>query len=769
MIIQPANIEIVSQQIAALTSDRKVVEQQLQRLISALEVGTVIEAQLDTRQIRGVETTVLLIDDIPIAIKEEQIKQIDSRSDQVLKLKVQSLSRQRIELKIIPSPGSRPADVIPVAENINAAEVPAKPNQTSLLELINQLNPDNTAKQTNPAQTQWDKQVQQPSTPDANPIVQGSQHLQGEHREAQVQKLTSSPDNPLATGLSANNIKNESTQAAITSTGRQTVSQQNSNAAEQTPGKAPVIQSNETAKLTIKTDITTTVSARTEQAATPAQQVQTTVNFQGKSQADSGIRIDTPGGESTIQITQQPLLPASGTEQKITDSSTAVLPSSVPFNLTKQDGAETTVTIKQPQLSAYKQEAIAGNVIEQDISGSYQKSVQAELGLNQGEASQAQPDTNKQASITSDNRYALPELKLNISLPDAQQFPILAQAVQQAAIQLQSSPTGMTDQLNRLLNQLERLNTVQSTNKRELRSESGQVLNKATEDLKRGLKDLQRYIPEAKQLTNGPKLTKAFRQSGIFFEQKQQVNQQQQSSHAKPSIHHDLKANLQRLISASLYHIAKISTTYQSASQTTGTGTTTTAQQATGAIATKLTPKTDLITRVKQRLQGVSNQAVSADLPRQIERLLRQILTQSNEAMNRTKLNQLGNLRPDTAPPQWFFEIPVMNQQRVEPVQIFIRREDEQQKPGQEKTWSLVLQFNIQQLGRIRAILKWYNESVNIQFIAEHQPTKELINQELDFIRAIVKEHQVSLDELTVQQQALKDIHYQFSEVTNSG
>lgn len=350
------------------------------------------------------------------------------------------------------------------------------------------------------------------------------------------------------------------------------------------------------------------------------------------------------------------------------------------------------------------------------------------------------------------------QVETSIQLPDRVQFPVLNEAVIQASQRLAGRQATMSDSLQNLLQQLNKLQDWSSANKRYLRSSQGQALNKASVDTIGGLKELQRYVADPKQLETSQGVKKALQQSGIFAEQKR-IKHNPQLNTRQANLHNDTKVNLQRIVTATLYHMAKLSNFTTTADIPTNTVTTTP--------ASLLSPKSktavpnDLVRMIKERLNAYGEQRLPAELPKRLMQLLQQVLNQSNQALQRTELSQLGNLRSDSQSPQWFFELPIWTGKDTDNLELLMRRESNQIDRDIKHSWSLMLQFDMQSLGKIRAVVKWHDGQTSLLFLANKPETYELLQQEMTTMRERAGNRNIKLQDLEVQHTELRDIRFE--------
>ncbi|MCP4273167.1 MAG: hypothetical protein GY781_14625, partial [Gammaproteobacteria bacterium] len=385
------------------------------------------------------------------------------------------------------------------------------------------------------------------------------------------------------------------------------------------------------------------------------------------------------------------------------------------------------------------------------------------------------------------------KLKIPVTMPDNQKFPLLSEKMHTAFQRLLPAQQGNGKSINNLFLQLQRLNQWTSDLKASGRTTNASHPGKLAADLKESLRDLFRYINHKDNLKTGKSIEKALRQSGTLLErrvnaQQQAAKQGGQKSSNELTLHKDVKANLNRVLATTLYNLAKITaSSTASSSTTTGTatgntstgaagsttGTTTMPNQAgqtrqlTGGTSTN---DNNLIQSIRKRLQSYRGIKSNPNVMPELERITREVLKNVQSALLRSQLGQLTNLRPESAPQQWLFELPVMNNKEVDTFLIqFAEQENKEEEDTGKKGWSLILQFDIAPLGKIRAMLIWQKEKIKVRFLAEQHTTAELVSHELDYFQNVLGKQGLSFEELTVEQSFLDDIDIQFSRGNSNG
>ncbi len=755
----PVNLEISPLKAIALSQDQLASLKAVQQLLNSLVPGQVVEAQLVVEEINNRTNAVLIIQDTRLVLGNDQLDAVRPDADNKLMLQVVAISGEQLQVEVIRDSAAQNAPLSRSPELVS--DIQAVPERlidtTKLIALIQQVNPDfNSSSETTQALMNYIQSGAPSST--QTPVVSSASAGTTDGAKPSVAGEASRSNTANTITATATNIdpkvsiSQSHTEKNPSGANQQVASQSNQPAALNTLSSQLGKVLSEPNSPGIHGQQPITAKSDNSQSITSDRMVQTTsatpsdgAILSPKNAADNSPNSSVAGSDSG-QKSMNPTASGAGSmpiemEQQPNSAQRNTVP------------ADATVSDEVDLLTSNKHKESAGETTSQN-------NVTTNRAIDSGTNI---PVTNAPAN-TADaiKAYTQPKISVPIVIPQSESFPLLATTVSQESQRLSGATQNISRQLNTLFAQLARLNQWQGDNKRALRAESGQLLNKASRDVTVALKDLHRYVPDVKQLKTAAEVKKAIRQSGNFLEAKAAMNRTN-SPTTQPSIHQDLKANIQRVISASLYHIAKLQSA-NSGAQTNAQSTQPASPQA--GQSPLLTPSAqaqpDLVKLVKQKLHGMTSRSIPADLPNQLIRILTQILTQTSRAMNRLQSNQLSNLRPDTLAPQWFFELPVWQNIGTDLVQILMRKEAGNDREKPEKVWSLILQFDIPELGKIRAVLKWQNDSVDIRFLAEYPQTVELIHSEINYIYDSIRRSDISLEDINVAHAELKDIGIDF-------
>ncbi|MCP3674669.1 MAG: flagellar hook-length control protein FliK, partial [Gammaproteobacteria bacterium] len=385
---------------------------------------------------------------------------------------------------------------------------------------------------------------------------------------------------------------------------------------------------------------------------------------------------------------------------------------------------------------------------------------------------------NNQASVSTQKM----KFEIPVILPDKERFPLLADKLVAAFSQIQTGNNNSGKSISKLFSQLSRLHQWISDNKTAGRTESGAQASKSANDLKESLKDLFRYINHKDTLKTGSSIEKALKQSGTFLEKRIAIQKEvsiykQSKPPTELTLHKDIKANLNRVLATALYNLAKINThqlkspqiPQPSQSTTTSAGTSSSSANSSSAqkalTGSSSSLNSNLLNNIKTKLrQFTAGRTVVGNLP-ELERITKEVLTNVQDALSRTQLGQLTNLRPESSTQQWLFELPVMNGKNVDSFSIYLNEEDEStdENGNMQRRWSVVLQFEIGELGKIRSMLSWENNKIQVRFLAEQQNTVNLVGTELEYFQKMLNKQDIIFEQLTIEQAQLGDLNVQFS------
>jgi len=260
---------------------------------------------------------------------------------------------------------------------------------------------------------------------------------------------------------------------------------------------------------------------------------------------------------------------------------------------------------------------------------------------------------------------------------------------------------------------------------------------------------LWRALPEAGQLQRPENVRQAIQRSGPFLES-QLLKAELGKTRLFPAL--DTKTTLLRLAEA-----LRQQNTNASARETGSTATTTTQQplntllsrplsgsgsQTNQPMSTTLpppaanpamqnagaTPRVDpnIPTPPTQQTQSLANMTSNQIL---------ELLTQQTEgSLQRTLTHQLHMLNTDSARQQLVFELPIKHGGGVDVFDMRIHPDQEgpqQQDEEQARPWTIMMAFNLEGLGAIRAQISLVNDQISTHWWAEQQQTVELFQQHM--------------------------------------
>jgi hypothetical protein len=278
--------------------------------------------------------------------------------------------------------------------------------------------------------------------------------------------------------------------------------------------------------------------------------------------------------------------------------------------------------------------------------------------------------------------------------------------------------------------------------------------------LTKNLDVLLKQFPSAKQLQQPAGVKQAIYNSGTFFEAKLaslRVNTNNPNptiQNSSKTINYDIKGLLQRIV-------GQINKSAE-ANKTTSTRTTSTNQSTHNQAQTPIyTPQalSELLSNLqKPTTTKVENSDKNADI------LLRQLSNQLIASLARSQTNQLETLlhRRASAPDQqapsnsWSVETPIVQGNHIDNLSIRIdqrAKEDgsDRDKSEQSKQWTVMLAFDLHQLGKMNVQLKIIDQTVSATVWTEQQHTHQQAQQEVQQLKKNLQKVGVNVKKIDCQ------------------
>jgi hypothetical protein len=132
--------------------------------------------------------------------------------------------------------------------------------------------------------------------------------------------------------------------------------------------------------------------------------------------------------------------------------------------------------------------------------------------------------------------------------------------------------------------------------------------------------------------------------------------------------------------------------------------------------------------------QAKHNTAVTNMNVNQILDLLTQ---QTDGSLQRTLTQQLHMLNTDSARQQLIFELPIKHADGVDVFDMRIHPDQQGHNPEMEQArpWTIMMAFDLDGLGPVRAQISLFNEKISTHWWAEQQQTVELFQQHLETLQ----------------------------------
>lgn len=256
-----------------------------------------------------------------------------------------------------------------------------------------------------------------------------------------------------------------------------------------------------------------------------------------------------------------------------------------------------------------------------------------------------------------------------------------------------------------------------------------------------------RTLPESTQLQRPDHLRQALKNTGPFLEAHLAKMAMGSPERFYPAM--DIRAQLLRLAEALRQQIPQppntnpttpptptttAQATLSQAAVTTSTATTsTTTAQTTATPATTQTPvapKQELNLPNALPRQTVQYEGLKA------EQILQQLLQQTDAGLARIQHQQVQMSQADIRP-QWLMELPIKHSDGVDVFDIRIQPDAEQQGHSDKDPthpWTVMLAFNLDGLGPVRAQISLFNGQISNYWWAEQPETVQLFQQHLSFL-----------------------------------
>ena len=283
---------------------------------------------------------------------------------------------------------------------------------------------------------------------------------------------------------------------------------------------------------------------------------------------------------------------------------------------------------------------------------------------------------------------------------------------------------------------------------------------------------LWRALPEAGQLQRPDNVRQAIQRSGPFLES-QLLNAAQNNTRLFPAL--DTKTTLLRLAAAlrqqNSNYLSReagaenLAKTTSASSQTntqqplnplltgrqTNSATSTTLTRPTTNPAmqnTAVTPRVDpgIPTPPTQQAQPLTNMTSN--------QILELLMQQTEGSLQRTLTHQLHMLNTDSARQQLVFELPIKHGDGVDVFDMRIHPDQEgsqQQDEEQARPWTIMMAFNLEGLGAIRAQISLVDDQISTHWWAEQQQTVELFQQHMTTLQERLSHVGLEVDKIECQ------------------
>jgi hypothetical protein len=290
------------------------------------------------------------------------------------------------------------------------------------------------------------------------------------------------------------------------------------------------------------------------------------------------------------------------------------------------------------------------------------------------------------------------------------------------------------------------------------------------------IQSLWRSLPDAVQLQKPAGMKQAMNYSGPFLEAAL-MNMAQGQTRGYPAL--DVQSGLLRLASAirtqlesaALTREATQASTRSSSAQSTlnrsaenllalttsNTDTLKTTLQTTAASAKPATPMAtpNEVKPFHPQIPDAQARATAFTTGVTTEHLLEQLLQQTEAGLARILTQQLHTASHDPQRPVWLLELPVRQGDGVDVFDLRIQRDAEDKEADAKRaqhTWTVMLAFDLQGLGPVRAQVSLVQDQISTFWWADQADTVELFHQHLDHLQHRISAAGLKVNKLHCQQ-----------------
>jgi len=247
------------------------------------------------------------------------------------------------------------------------------------------------------------------------------------------------------------------------------------------------------------------------------------------------------------------------------------------------------------------------------------------------------------------------------------------------------------------------------------------------------VRELFKNIPAPYNLKTATQVKAQLQNSGVFIESKIKNalfdafgnTQAKTPSTFETKLHGNIKSVLENDLGVKLYRLANLIKSQNSITT-----------DLTKKTANQLNPQN--VQNAALQAPKIVNEQPSLQNIIQREEAMQVFLRQVESSLSHMQQNQLQNLNEvQTGRPAWLMELPIKDGQDIDLFQFKINEEEVQSEQGErKKVWNIVLQFNLNGLGEIKAHIKMQNEFISAHFFSEKPNTLSLFKENIEYLRS---------------------------------